>query len=284
MRRAVVAVLGVALAAVGAAASAPNPSLFAYDRNAPVELTWGTEESFGDVVQRELTFRGADGKRVAGYFVRPARSGPWPLVLWSPGLNGDRTADLPDAFGIARKGIASLLVDPPRTRLITCNARKDLASYVAYVVGRRRALDVVPSLLGVDADRVAAVGFSFGTSVSGTLSGVEDRVRAYVLQSGRGHHTGWTRASCSYLGKRKLAAYVKTVGVVDPVRWLGRAAPAALLFQNGTQDPGIPRADATAAFNVASKPKELRWYRAGHPLNAAAHTYRDAWLVRQLSR
>ena len=278
------AVLCTALVVTGAAASAPNPSLFAYDRNAPLALAWGAEETFGDVVQRELTFRGADGRRVDGYFVHPPGNGPWPVVLWSPGLNGDRTSDLPDAFGLARKGVASLLVDPPRTRLISCNARKDLASYVAYVVGRRRALDVVSALPGVDAGRVAAVGFSFGSSVSGTLAGVEDRVRVYVLQSGRGHHTGWTRASCSYLGRKKLAAYVKTVGVVDPVHWLGRAAPAALLFQNGTLDPAIPKADAKAAFAAASQPKELRWYRAGHPLNGAAHTYRDAWLMRQLSR
>ena len=38
----------------------------------------------------------------------------------------------------------------------------------------------------------------------------------------------------------------------------------------------------SSAFAAASQPKELRWYRAGHPLTTAAGPYRDAWLVRQL--
>jgi predicted esterase len=71
---------------------------------------------------------------------------------------------------------------------------------------------------------------------------------------------------------------------VDPVRYVPRAAPASLLFQNGTRDPVSPRADVNAYVGAASTPKEQRWYDAGHELNAQAFAERDAWLVKLLLR
>jgi hypothetical protein len=35
---------------------------------------------------------------------------------------------------------------------------------------------------------------------------------------------------------------------------------------------------------AAGKPKELRWYKASHQLNAAAYAYRDSWLAKRLLR
>jgi dienelactone hydrolase len=262
-----------------ALAAAPRPR-FSYDRSRPLALRLGTSESSGGVVRQALSFDAGLGRK-AGYWIHPAGSGPWPVVLFSPGSDGDATSQLLDAERLARRGIASLTVAPPRL-LVSCRAAADVRAYSNYVVGRRRALDLVTQLPGADRSRVAAVGFSFGAAVTATLAGVDHRLRGAVIQSGRAHLSTPIGTFCRRLGARRLKAYVRAYTVIDPVRYVGRAAPAALLFQNGTQDPISPRTDVDALVRAARSPKEQRWYDAGHSLNAPAQDERDDWLVRLL--
>lgn len=259
---------------------AGDPSFFAYDANRPLALELGSVQSGGGVVRQELAFDAGRGP-VHAYWTHPPGDGPWPVVLFSPGFRGDDTDQLPEANRLVSKGIASLTVTPP-TSLITCNGKADVEAYRDYVVGRRRALDLLSQLRGADATRVAAVGFSFGAAVTATLAGVDHRLRAAVIQSGRAHLSTATSVACTQLGKTNLAAWKRAVSVVDPVRWVGTSRPAALLFQNGTRDPISPRADVNAFVRAAGKPKELRWYKAAHSLNAAAFAYRDNWLAKRL--
>jgi dienelactone hydrolase len=261
------------------AVAAPRPR-FSYDRSRPLALRLGASESNAGVVRQALSFDAGFGRK-AGFWIHPAGSGPWPVVLFSPGSDGDATSQLPDAERLARRGIAALTVAPPRL-LVSCRAAADVRAYSNYVVGRRRALDLLAQLPGADASRVAAVGFSFGAAVTATLAGVDHRLRGAAIQSGRAHLSAPIGTFCRRLGAKRLKAYVHAYSVVDPVRYVGRAAPAALLFQNGTQDPISPRADVDALVRAASSPKEQRWYEAGHDLNSRAHEELDDWLVRIL--
>jgi dienelactone hydrolase len=256
-------------------AAAPRPK-FSYDRNRPLNLRLGGTQANGGVVRQALAFDAGFGQK-AGYWTHPEGSAPWPVVLFSPGSDGDATDQLPDADRLAKQGIASLTVAPPRS-LVTCRAAADVRAYASYVVGRRRALDLIAQLSGADATRVAAVGFSFGSAVTATLAGVDHRLRGAVIQSGRAHLSTPIAAACRRLGTKRLKAYVRAYRFVDPVRYVSRAAPAALLFQNGTRDPISPRADVDAYVRAASAPKEQRWYDASHDLNDQARTERDAWL------
>jgi predicted esterase len=261
-------------------AAAPRPR-FSYDRNRPLNLRLGEVQENAGAVRQALTFDAGLGQK-AGYWTHPQGSGPWPVVLFSPGSDGDATDQLPDADGLARQGIASLTVTPPRF-LVSCRAAPDVRAYSNYVVGRRRALNLIAQLPGADAARVAAVGFSFGSAVSATLAGIDHRLRGAVIQSGRAHLSTALGTFCRRLGAKRRKAYLRAYSIVDPVRYVSRAAPAALLFQNGARDPISPRADVEAYVRAASPPKELRWYDAPHELNEQARTDRDAWL-RELLR
>ena len=288
-RTAVLAILLAGLASVVATApagtgvakrGASGAGLFDYDRSAPLGLVRGQTIPWQGVLRQELAFNGAGSARFKAYFVHPTSGGPWPLVIWSPGSGGDRGQQLPDALAAARNGLASLLIDTPT--FSNCrDAQADLDAYVGYVVSRRRAVDVAETLPNVDSTHIAAAGFSLGAEVTASLSGVEHRIAAFTLKSGRGHLTGFARIFCRSLGTQ-LDAYIAELAVVDPVHWVGSARHAAFLVQNGTQDTLTPQADVLALYTAATRPKELHWYPASHDLDSAASAYRLRWLLRHL--
>ena len=258
----VAAVAAVALATsppVGTSGARGPASLFDYDRSAPLKVAWGKATVSHGIAHQDLKFSAAKRARVAAYFVHPLAGAPWPLVIWTPGRGGDRTEELGDAPDPpARNGVASLLVDPPAPEVVTCDAAKDLAIFTRYVTGRRRAADLALTLRNVNGKRIAAAGFSYGASVTAVLAGVEHRIRAFALKSGRAHHTGFMRLACPQLGRKKLDAYVEKLSAIDPINWVPRATSPAFLIQDGARDPGNPRADVLALYRAAHGPKELR--------------------------
>jgi dienelactone hydrolase len=218
-----------------------------------------------------LTFDAGHGRK-SGFWTHPDGNGSWPVVLLSPGSDGNARTQLPDADRLAHRGIASLTVAPPAP-LITCRAALDVRAYVNYVVGRRRALDLLVKLRGADRSRVAAVGFSYGAAVTATLAGVDHRLRGAVIQSGRAHLSAPLGAYCH------SSPYTRAFSVVDPVHYVSRSAPVKLFFQNGLQDPLSPKADVDALVRAASGSKDQLWYDGAHELNDTARADRDAWLV-----
>lgn len=69
---------------------------------------------------------------------------------------------------------------------------------------------------------------------------------------------------------------------IEPIRYIGQAAPTALLFQIGQFDTAVLPADAQALADAASNPKEVRYYNAGHGLNQQAFWDRHDWWTAQL--
>ena len=94
---------------------------FSYDKRRPLRLRLGIAHTNGGVVRRPLSFDAGHG-RVAAYWTHPAGNGPWPVVLFSAGSDGNARTQLPDADRLARRGIGSLNVAPPAP-LITWRAR-----------------------------------------------------------------------------------------------------------------------------------------------------------------
>jgi hypothetical protein len=70
---------------------------------------------------------------------------------------------------------------------------------------------------------------------------------------------------------------------IEPIHYVGHAAPAALLYMNGTLDQAVPAADAMDFQEAGSQPKTILWHEAGHHLPSQAARDQVAWLEGYIS-
>jgi pimeloyl-ACP methyl ester carboxylesterase len=147
----------------------------------------------------------------------------------------------------------------------------------------RRGLDLLLSQPSVDKRRIGFVGHDYGAMFGTIASGVDKRVKTYVLVAGMGNFSDWSLKYWKGPSKNGAEAYKQAVKDVDPIGYVPHAAPASLLFQFANNDKYISKAVADEFLAAASQPKEAKWYDATHDLNIdAARNDRRAWLTRQL--
>jgi dienelactone hydrolase len=198
---------------------------------------------------------------------------------------------------LARSGAVAILIDAPFNRPQQGRVRSDPLTFtpkdrdeqIQLIVDLRRAVDLLVARPDVDRARLAYVGVSYGAAMGGLLAGVEDRLKAYVLAVGDGglvsHVTGpddANRPEVQSFPAEQREQWLQAMRPIEPINFVGQAAPAALLFQAGTKDELIPRQDTLRYYQAASQPKELRWYDAGQFLNCAASNDMMAWLARHI--
>jgi len=124
--------------------------------------------------------------------------------------------------------------------------------------------------------------------MGGLLAGVEDRLQAYVLVVGDGglvtHSTGLDDVGGGLYALRqdKREAWWDAMWPIEPIHFVGHAAPAALLFQSGRQDRAVPLPDAVRYQLAGSEPKDIMWYDAGHSLGNEAWRDQAYWLEQHI--
>lgn len=207
------------------------------------------------------------GDRVPGRLLLPESSaGRCPLVLLQHGAGGSKDAPYLDAAAgpWVRGGAAVASIDFPlhgerASAKLTERALGYLAGAGAArapeaealfvelarqaVLDLHRAVDALERVPGVDASRLAYVGFSMGAILGAAFCASDRRVAAAVLAIGGGG-----------FGPREI----------DPVHHVGRIAPRPVLFVNAERDERIPRAAAEALHAAARDPKEALWFDATH--------------------
>jgi hypothetical protein len=138
----------------------------------------------------------------------------------------------------------------------------------------------------VDPRRLAYVGRSYGGAMGGLLAGDEKRLKAYALVVGDGglvsHFRGVDDPDFRRLSGSARERWVAAMEPIEPIRFVGRAAPARLLFQNGRRDWIVSTDNAKAYQDAGSEPKTLQWYDADHFLNEQATRDRHLWLAEQI--
>jgi uncharacterized protein len=274
--------------------------LFNYNLRRPLAITRQalttrlSANELRGVTVHSITYASPKGGEVPALLVVPKGKGPFPGVIVQHGLPSTKEDFLPVGIDLARTGAVAILIDAPFNRPQQGTVRGDLSGtptdrdeQIQLIVDLRRAVDLLIARPDVNKAQLAYVGISYGAAMGGLLAGVEDRIIAYVLTVGDGglvsHFTGPNDPQPPQsMSAEDWQRWLAAMRPIEPINFIGRAAPAALLFQAGTKDELVPPEDARRYQQAASQPKEIRWYEAGHELNCTARKDMMTWLARHI--
>jgi dienelactone hydrolase len=270
-----------------AALSAQTPKFpdISYDPKSPLALEQVPVRDFTFARLMEVSYASPRGGRVTAYAVIPTSPAKRAGIVWQHWGQGDRSSMLPEALRMARRGAASILINSPTNRPNPPQPKtpeESLSLWLQDAVDLRRAVDVLVEDYAVSPTRLAYVGHSYGATLGGIIAVGERRFRALVLMG------GFASISDSILhpksgpsGDRHLA---DVYSVIDAERYIGQAAPAALLLQFARYDRFITEEQANRYAAAASNPKLVRWYDCGHEFNdSQSCADREHWLAKQLA-
>lgn len=286
---AVLTAAAVACCAVAAVAAPLPAQTFAYDASAALHVRVGHVEHAGGITIEDITFASPKGGRIHGELMLPRSKKHRGGVLFVHWLGTPKTTNLSefqrDALTVAQRGSVALAVDAMWSQKDWYEKGRspetDLANSVKQVVDLRRSLDVLLAQPGIEPHRIAYVGHDFGAMYGAVLSGVDARVRWYVLMAGNPSFEKWY----TYAAKPKdAAAFSAQMASIDPTAFLTVSKAEAFLFQFADTDPYVSSGEALAFASAAPLPRGVFWYRAKHSLNVPeAFSDRIAWLDERLN-
>lgn len=255
--------------------------LFEYDRSEPFDLISGvTYPKYGATVQ-QISFK-HDGEYVGALLVTPTGQGPFPVVVYAPGSNTAGTMWLKDAGKLAKKGYAGLLLDESGGPFWQFEGIPDGLAYVNYVKDGRRALDLLETMPDIDASRMGFVAWSNGSRLGSFLSGVDDRIRAFVLVGLNNEDvTTWSADEQADLkaGGVSLEGYATQMSIFDPALYFSRNKDARFLFIWG--DKELTPVVKQWYLDSAPRHSGMHLYDGGHMFQGPVR-YLDAWIEENL--
>ena len=271
----------------GSVASDADRALFAYDVGAPLNLQKTVESTSKGVEVSAIAFASPDGGSVTGLLFDPVtRSSLRPGIVLMHGMPGTARSMAPYAQLLAEYGAVVIAIDAPFARRSGQPVRfttQDRAEQIQLIKDLQRAVDVLRARVNVDDERIAYVGVSYGGAMGALLAGIERRLAAVVLVVGDGglvsHFTGpEDYAFMASLSCATRVDWFRDMAPIEPIRFVPRASPTALLLQSGRIDDLVPMADAQALHASVPEPRTITWYEAGHGLNQQAVWDRHDWL------
>jgi cephalosporin-C deacetylase-like acetyl esterase len=272
-----------------------SETMFDYSQESPLNFQELGVEARGGANIHDISYTNPNASSVSAYLVIPRKGGRFAGAIFLHGGDQDRSAFLDEALSLAGIGAVSLLIDEPSVRAMPLFAdpEADRERYVQVILKLRRGVDVLLSRADVDQKRIGYVGLSFGAWMGGVLSGVENRVKSYVLIAGLPSMTSfWRRHQHPVVAQiresltaEQMENYLRITAPLDAIHYISRATPASLFFQFGRQDELILEPGALEYSRAASEPKKVEWYDAGHHdifINKAARDNRIEWLQKEI--
>lgn len=257
--------------------------LFIYDRSLPLEMLDSLIFSDSLYTISHLSYLSPRGGRVTGYLVRPTLGKKHAGILFGHWGYGTSTEFLAEAILYARDSAVSLLIDYPWVRPDPW--RRNLANfsdpeydqqlYAQAVVDMRRGIDLLLSIPGLDSNRIAYIGHSYGAQWGAIIAAVDRRLAACILIGGTPTLAEVIMKSDDpdfvelrrAIPKNQIDSYLKINAAFDAIHYIPYAAPTPLFFQFARFERYFSIEAMEKYFAAASVPKEIRWYNTGHEIN-----------------
>jgi predicted esterase len=269
-----------------AAASTPDPSRFVSQTSGAPAIEVRTTHTNAGVSVTDLTFEKGSGGQTDAYLLEPESGGSGAAIVWFHWLetgnpSSNRTEFLQEATALAARGVVSLLVQGtlPWSQRPT-SAVADTEAIEAEVIMLHRALDLLRSRSDVERARIALVGHDFGGMYAALAAASDPGVAALAMLAPTARFADWFARYWQLQDSADV--YASGMAPLDPVAWLPELGGRPVLLQVGTDDEYVPP-EVVAELTAAMGPDgDVREYEAGHELNEAARTDRDAWLAEVL--
>jgi alpha-beta hydrolase superfamily lysophospholipase len=219
----------------------------------------------------EVAFQSRDGLTLRGWFI-PAEE-PRGTIVFCHGHGGSMDPDIEYAPVFHENGYNVLMFD------FRGHGRSEGQRVSMGYHERLDLLGAVDYLRSRGIDRVGVLGFSMGGAVAISTAPQSEAIRAVVsdgafarlgnaITNGAKERglPGWVAALMSPLiicfASLRLGAWLLKA---DPIRWVDKIAPRALLIIHGGLDPYVSLAEVQELYAKAGEPKEL-WVvpEAGH--------------------
>jgi dienelactone hydrolase len=269
--------------------------LFEYDRAAGLDLRDSLVRSDFGVDVHRVSFVSPKGGRATGLLHVPHDSvrgttGRLAGVVMLHGAPGDAEGMSGVAMPVARQGAIVLALDAPFARRDKNNplsfTPRDSADQVQLIVDLQRAVDVLVARTDVDPARLGFIGISYGGAMGALLAGIERRIGAYALLVADGglaaHFKDEQALGRPPLSKAEWCRWFDALEPIASTRFIGRAAPARVLFLWGKQDQIVPPKLANELYRAAGDTKEQRWYDSGHGLPGTAFVDMIDWMASRI--
>ena len=270
---------------------------FDYDQKAPLGTKQIGVQHHERATIYDITYDSPKGGVVPAYLVVPIGRGPFAAIIWGHwywqnSSVRNRKEFLDEAILLAQDGVVSLLTDGPVARPGHVESKDPLderiaTDFIQQVIDMRRGVDLLLVRRDVDPKRIAYVGHSYNANVGALLSGVDRRVRAFVLMAGSmsdelTQNTKEFQEFRQKIGPEKLDAFVAKYLYLDQGKYVSHAAPAVVFLQFANQEKFLTPERAHQHAAIVSEPKQVKFYEAPHALNAEARRDRIQFLIEQL--
>jgi len=240
---------------------------------------------------------------VLGEYFQPRGAENAPLVVLLHGI-GDLSVTPCRILAkvLVRKGMASFIIysvmhskrmpADVMKRFPHLTSREWFESHVISVIDLLQVIDWAESRAEINAEKIAAVGISFGGFISAIAMGLDNRIKAggLIVTGGNSTKIGWETRASDYNRKRTqtreayqktLESYMKYLAEVeekglekvkppeesfwtDPMTFAHRLRKRPVLMINARWDGAIPK-EATLDFWEAAGKPPISWLPATHP-------------------
>ena len=245
----------------------------------------------------DVRYTGWNGSRIAGWYIKPEGTGPFPAIVIYHGYSGSR-AQPHNHFTWAAQGYAVLAVDTrgqsgestDPTVYSTGHVKgwmtagildKDEYYYRGAYIDCVRALDVVATRPEVDMARIGITGGSQGGGLSLAVAALDSRPKACMADIPYLCHYERAVDMAALMPYLEISDYIKiypkrerqvfkTLSYFDNMNLCMRIS-SNVLMSCGLQDDCCPPSTQFAVYNHLTCNKEIKTYRYHKHEDIAAH-------------